>query len=147
MPEGQTGTYRDSTQPSGRDGRVDQQVSFSLASLQASTTCQPSPSLLSYLLTLCCTAEVCQEAKQAHAEILHIHQEEMEGLTSKPPSAWPQPVKQLVELKEKAAASSAESAAHAEAEAAEAEFEAEADRLREIATEARSRQQHAEAQM
>ena len=95
----------------------------------------------------CAAAEACQEAKQAHAEILHIHQEELEGLTSKAPSAWPPSVRQLVDLKEKAAASSAEATAHAEAEAAEAEFETEAERLREVAAEARARQQHAESQM
>lgn len=96
---------------------------------------------------LLCVSEACQEAKQAHAEILHIHQEELDNLTSKAPAAWPQSVRQLVELKEKAAASSAEAAAHAEAEAAEAEFDAESERLRGIAAEARARQQHAEAQM
>lgn len=42
---------------------------------------------------------------------------------------------------------SAEEAAHAEAEAVEAEFDSEAEKLREIASEALARQQHAEAQM
>ena len=92
-------------------------------------------------------AESCADSKQAHTELARSYQEEMEGLASRAPSAWPSQVRQLVEAREKAAVSSAESAAHAEAEAAEAEFEAEADRLRELAAEHRSKQQQAQAQM
>ena len=87
------------------------------------------------------------DAKQAHAELARSFQEDMEGLASRAPSAWPSHVRQLVESREKAAASAAESAARAEAEAAETEYEAEAERLREVAAECRSKQQHAQAQM
>ena len=92
-------------------------------------------------------ADSCADTKQAHAELASSYQEEMESLASRASSAWPPQVRQLVEAREKAAASSAESAAHAEAEAAEAEFEAEADRLRQLAAEAQSKQQQAQAQM
>ena len=92
-------------------------------------------------------ADALSDTKQAHAELARSYQDEMEGLASQAPSAWPSHVRQLVESRERAAASSAESAAHSEAEAAEAELEAEAERLRDTAAESRSKQQHAQAQM
>lgn len=92
-------------------------------------------------------AEMVSDTKQAHAELARSYQDEMEGLASKAPSAWPPHVRQLVESRERAATSSAEAAAHAEAEAAEAEFEAETERLREVAAECRSQQQHAQSQL
>ena len=92
-------------------------------------------------------ADMVSDAKQAHVELARSYQDEMEGLASKAPSAWPSHVRQLVESRERAAASSAEAAAHAEAETVEAEFEAESDRLRQTAAECRSKQEKAQAQM
>ncbi len=95
----------------------------------------------------CVDADMVSNTKQAHAELARSYQDEMEGLASKAPSAWPSHVRQLVESRERAAASSAEAAAHAEAEAAEAELEAEAETLRDAAAESRNKQQHAQAQL
>ena len=92
-------------------------------------------------------AGMVSDAQQAHAELAHSYQEEMEGLANRPPSAWPSQVRQLVDSRERAAVSSAEAAAHAEAEATEAEFEADSERLRQTAAECRSKQQQAQAQM
>lgn len=95
----------------------------------------------------CGHADLVSDAKQAHAELARSYQDEMEGLASKAPSAWPLHVRQLVESRERAAARSAEAAAHAEAETVEAEFEAEAERLRQSAAECRSKQEQAQAKM